>query len=249
MAIVTGGARGIGKSIARAFASEGADVLILGLHEDSGANTAAELSRNGSQVVFFKADVSDSQLVQNMVKYAIDRFGKIDILCNNAGIYPSALLEDMTEEEWDNVNSVNLKGAYLVVKACLPHMKQQHYGRIVLVSSITGPVTGFPGWAHYGATKAGMLGFMRTAAIELAKHNITINAVLPGNIRTESLDGLGQEYIQRMEASIPLGKLGEPDDVAYCALFLASDEAKYITGQSIVVDGGQILPESLMALD
>ena len=248
-AIITGGTRGIGKGIARSMASEGADVLIVGLDEELGAHTVAELSKNGLSVDFFKADVSDGRSVKNLTTYAVDRFGKIDILCSNAGIYPSALLEDITEEEWDRVNGVNLKGTYLMVKGCLPYMNQQNYGRIVLISSITGPITGFPGWAHYGATKAGMLGFMRTAAIELAKNNITINAILPGNIRTESLDALGKEYIRRMEASIPMGKLGEPEDVAYCALFLASDEAKYITGQSIVVDGGQILPESLMALD
>ena len=184
-----------------------------------------------------------------MTQYAIERFGKLDILCGNAGVYPSALLEEMTEEDWDTVNGVNLKGTFLAVKACLSHMRQRNYGRIVLISSITGPITGFPGWSHYGATKAGMLGFMRTAAIELAKSNITINAVLPGNIRTESLDGLGDDYIRQMEKSIPLGKLGETEDVAGSVLFLASDEAKYVTGQSIVVDGGQILPESLMALE
>jgi 3-oxoacyl-[acyl-carrier protein] reductase len=228
---------------------EGATVLIVGLHDESGDDTASELSRDGSRVEFCQADVSYGRSVQNLTSYAVKRFGKIDIMCSNAGIYPSALLENMNEEDWDKVHGVNLKGTFLMVQACLPHMKQQNYGRIVLVSSITGPITGFPGWSHYGATKAGMLGFMRTAAIELAKYNITVNAILPGNIRTESLDGLGKEYIQRMEASIPMGKLGDPEDVAYCALFLASDEAKYITGQSIVVDGGQILPESLMALD
>ena len=122
-----------------------------------------------------------------MAAASVERHGGIDILCSNAGIFPSARIEEMSEEEWDTVNSVNLKGTFLVVKACLPHMRQRSEGRIVLTSSITGPITGFPGWAHYGATKAGMLGFMRTAAIELASHNITINAVLPGNIMTEGI--------------------------------------------------------------
>src|SRR5262249_8104187 len=148
------------------------------------------------------------------------------------------------ESDWDQVQAVNLKGTFFAVKACASLMKKQNYGRIVLTSSITGPVTGYPGWAHYGATKAGMLGFMRTAAIELARHNITINAVLPGNIRTEGLIDLGADYLRRMEAAIPLGKLGEVEDVGYAALFLASDEARFITGQTLIVDGGQVLPES-----
>jgi 3-oxoacyl-[acyl-carrier protein] reductase len=127
-------------------------------------------------------------------------------------------------------------------------MKEQSYGRIVLTSSITGPITGFPVWAHYGATKAGVLGFMRSAAIEFARHNVTINAVLPGNIMTGSLDSIGEDHPRRMEQAIPIGRLGEPNDIAYAMLFLVSDEAKYITGQTLVVDGGQTLPESVSAV-
>jgi 3-oxoacyl-[acyl-carrier protein] reductase len=247
-AIVTGGVRGIGKGVAQVLAAEGANVLLVGLHEDSGAKAASEIKGHGSSVEFFKADVSDTDQVSAMARHAKDRFGGIDILCGNAGIYPSVLVEDMTEEDWDRVHDVNLKGTFLAVQACLPYMKERSYGRIVLISSITGPITGFPGWAHYGSTKAGMLGFMRTAALEFAKYNVTVNAVLPGNIKTESLDDLGEDYMRQMEQSIPMMKLGEPADVAYCTLFLASDEAKYITGQSIVVDGGQVLPESLLAM-
>ena len=135
------------------------------------------------------------------------------------------------------------------MKASLPHLKKSDQGRVVLTSSITGPVTGFPGWSHYGASKAGQLGFMRTACIELAKHNITINAVLPGNVITEGLAELGEEYQQSMAASTPLKKLGVVEDIGNAALFLASREANYITGQTIIVDGGQILPESLEALE
>ena len=127
-------------------------------------------------------------------------------------------------------------------------MKKRNAGRIVLTSSITGPMTGYPGWAHYGASKAGMLGFMRTVAIELAKDHITVNAVLPGNIMTEGLDDVGEDYLRRMEQSIPMARLGDPKDVAYAALFLASPEANYITGQTLVVDGGQTLPESIDAM-
>ena len=136
----------------------------------------------------------------------------------------------------------------MAVKACLPELKKADGGRILLTSSITGPITGYPGWAHYGVTKAGMLGFMRTAAIEFAKYNITINAVMPGNIRTEGLDDVGDDYLRLMEKSIPMGRLGDPEDVAYAMLFLASHEAKYITGQTLIVDGGQTLPESIDAV-
>src|SRR5215471_6281951 len=155
----------------------------------------------------------------------------------------------MTAEEIDQVLAVNVRSMMLSVRACLPAMERVGGGRVILTSSITGPITGYPGWSHYGASKAAQLGFMRTAAIELARAGVTINAVLPGNIVTEGLEDLGEDYLRRMEASIPLGRLGSVEDVAHAALFLASDEAGYITGQTIVVDGGQVLPESLMALD
>jgi 3-oxoacyl-[acyl-carrier protein] reductase len=130
----------------------------------------------------------------------------------------------------------------------VPYLKKSNQGRIIITSSITGPITGFPGWTHYGATKAGQLGFMRTACIELAKHGITVNAVMPGNIITEGLAGLGEDYLKTMAASIPLKRLGTVEDIGYAALYFASREASYVTGQSIIVDGGQILPESLEAL-
>jgi 3-oxoacyl-[acyl-carrier protein] reductase len=155
----------------------------------------------------------------------------------------------MTEADFDQVMGTNLKGMFLSVSACLPAMKAKKFGRIILTSSITGPVTGYPGWSHYGASKAGQLGFMRTAAIELARDGIIVNAVLPGNIATEGLAGLDEDYIRTMEASVPMRRLGSITDIANAALFFASEEAAYITGQSLVVDGGQILPESLAALE
>src|SRR6185437_7510369 len=175
--------------------------------------------------------------------------GGLDVLCANAGIFPEAPLADLAEEDIDRVLAVNVKGTILSVQACLPLLKASGHGRVILPSSITGPVTGYPGWTHYGASKAGQLGFMHTAAIELAPHNITINAVMPGNIKTEGLDGLGAEYLGKMTASIPMKRLGTVEDIAYAALFFASEEAAYITGQTLVVDGGQVLPESLMALE
>jgi 3-oxoacyl-[acyl-carrier protein] reductase len=158
-------------------------------------------------------------------------------------------MEDMDPAEWDLVMGTNLKGNFLSVKACLPWLKTSGEGRVVLTSSITGPETGFPGWAHYGASKSGQLGFMKTACIELAKYGITVNAVLPGNIITEGLEDLGEDYLKTMATSIPLKKLGRVEDIGNAALFLASKEANYITGQTIIVDGGQILPESLEAIE
>jgi 3-oxoacyl-[acyl-carrier protein] reductase len=168
--------------------------------------------------------------------------------CASAGVFPQVKLEDMSPETWDEVMATNLKGTFLSVKACMPYLKKSSQRRIILTSSITGPVTGFPGWTHYGATKAGQLGFMRTACMELAKYGITVNAVLPGNIVTEGLQALGPEYMKGMAAAVPLGKLGEVEDIGHAALFFASREAGYITGQTLIVDGGQILPESQDAL-
>lgn len=248
-AIVTGSGRGIGKAVALVFAAEGAKILVNGsADEEAARKTVDEIQQAGGEASFFMGDVSNRHDVEAMVKTAIDRYGRIDILACNAGIFPMATVEEMSEEEWDKVNDINLKSIFLTVKACLPQMKKQKYGKIVLTSSITGPITGFPGWSHYGATKAGMLGFMRTAAIEVAKHGITMNAVMCGNTLTESMKTLGEEYIRSMEESIPLRKLADPEDQAFAMLFLVSDEAKYITGQTLIVDGGQVLPESGLAI-
>ena len=248
--IVTGATKGIGKGIARVFAKHDANILVVSRTESDAQATAEELSQQGTgDVSAFAADVADWDSQQAMAAACNERYGGIDILCANAGIYPQTLIEDMDPSEFDLVLNTNIKGTFLSVKACLPFMKEKDYGRIVLTSSITGPITGFPGWCHYGASKAAQLGFMRTACIETAKHNITMNAVLPGNIITEGLDGLGEDYLATMAASIPLKKLGVVEDIGYAALFLASQEANYITGQTIVVDGGQTLPESIEALE
>jgi len=244
--VVTGGSKGIGKGIARVFANHGAKVLIAARTLTDAENAAAEI---GGDTFAVSADVSDLASMEAMAALANDRHGGIDVLCANAGVFPAAKLEDMSGDEWDLVLGTNLKGAFNSVKACLAFLKNSDQGRVVLTSSITGPITGFPGWAHYGASKAGQLGFMRTACIELSKYGITVNAVMPGNIITEGLEGLGEDYLATMAASIPLKKLGVVEDIGNAALFLASKEAAYITGQTIVVDGGQTLPESLEALE
>jgi 3-oxoacyl-[acyl-carrier protein] reductase len=244
--IVTGASKGIGKGIARVFANQGAKVLVVSRSQSDAEACAGEI---GNRASAFAADISDWENVQAMAKVAAERHGGIDILCANAGVYPQTNIADMDPAEWDLVMNTNLKGNFLCVKACLPHLKKSDQGRVILTSSITGPVTGFPGWSHYGASKSGQLGFMRTACIELAKDDITMNAVLPGNIITEGLEDLGEDYMKAMSSSIPLKKLGVVEDIGNAALFLASREASYITGQSIIVDGGQILPESLEALE
>ena len=247
--VVTGATRGIGKGIARVFAGNGARVLIVGRDKDAADAAVADLTAGGADVSYLLADISVREGCQLVAATAVERLGGVDVLCANAGIFPDKRLADMTDEDLDTVLGTNLRGCILSVQACLPALPQSAHGRVILTSSNTGPITGFPGWSHYGASKAGQLGFMRTAAIELAAHAITVNAVLPGNVITEGLVDLGEDYINEMTASVPLRRLGTVDEIGYAALFLASDEAAYITGQTIVVDGGQILPESLGALD
>jgi 3-oxoacyl-[acyl-carrier protein] reductase len=243
--VVTGGSKGIGKGIARVFAGAGARVAVLSRHRDEGAAAAAEF---GQGAIAVAGDVTDEASLAAAFAEVAQAFGGIDVLCANAGIFPPNKLEEMSGDDWDLVSDTNLKGTFLTVKAALPHLKKSDQGRIVITSSITGPVTGYPGWTHYGATKAGQLGFMRTACIELAKYGITVNAVMPGNIRTEGLADLGAEYEASMAASIPLKRIGSVEDIGHAALYFASKEAGYVTGQTIIVDGGQILPESLEAL-
>jgi 3-oxoacyl-[acyl-carrier protein] reductase len=246
--VVTGGTRGIGKGIARVFAAAGASVLLVG-RDATAAHAAvaelAELGPDGARVDYVLADVADRADCARIAATAIERHGGVDVLCANAGIFPARPLAELTEADVDDVLGVNLKGTIFAAQACVPALAASGHGRIVVTSSITGPITGYPGWSHYGASKAGQLGFVRTAALELAPRRVTVNAVLPGNIATEGLADLGADYLRSMEASIPLGRLGTVDEVGHACLFLASDEAAFITGQTLVVDGGQVLPESL----
>jgi len=247
--IVTGASKGIGRGMALRFGTVGCSVLVVSRDQAAAGAVAEKIQRDGGLAHAFAADVSRPEDMEAMAKSALERFGAIDILCANAGIFPAAKLGQMTAADFDAVIGTNLKGTFLSVSACLPAMKARRFGRIVLTSSITGPVTGYPGWSHYGASKAGQLGFMRTAAIELAMHGITVNAVLPGNVLSDGLAGVGEDYMRSMTASIPMRRLGSVDDIANAALFFATEEAGYITGQSLVIDGGQILPESLAALE
>lgn len=246
--VVTGGSKGIGLGIARVFARAGAQVTIAARGREAGEAAVVGLRSVGGRVRFVQCDVADWDSVRAMIDGAVAAQGGLHVVCANAGVFPQTRIVDMDPEQWDQVMATNLKSAFLAVKAAIPHFSRSGSGRVVLTSSITGPITGYPGWAHYGASKSGQLGFLRTAALELARHNATINAVMPGNILTEGLQGLGADYLGQMAASIPLCRLGSVEDIGNAALFLASDEAAYITGQQIVVDGGQTLPESLEAL-
>src|SRR5262245_24018287 len=247
--IVTGGTKGIGKGIAGVFAELGARVCVVGRNESDGAATVEALQDRGSTAIFCRGNVKDEGDMEEVMATVTAEFGGIDILCANAGIFPSVKLEEMTESAWDDVFSTNLKGMLFSIKAALPQLKKSAAGRIVLTSSITGPLTGYPGWSHYGATKAGMLGFMRTAALELARFKITINAVLPGNVLTEGVSDLGQAYIQTMAAAIPLKRLGTVEEIGHAVAFLASEEAGIFAGHKLVVDGGQPRPDSRQALE
>ena len=244
--IVTGGSMGIGKGIAKVFAAKGAKVLLTGRNSDTGDKVVDEITGAGGTAVFHQSDVSSWDDIQARGARATELHGGVDILCANAGIFPNCNVVDMAIEEWDEALNINLKGSFMAVKACLPDMIERGQGRIILTSSITGPITGMAGWSHYGASKAGQLGMMRGAALELAQSGITINAVLPGNIMTEDMAEAGEEYIRRMAATVPMKKLGTIEDIAYAALYFASDEAGYVTGQTIIVDGGQVLPEALI---
>ncbi|MBA0048115.1 3-oxoacyl-ACP reductase FabG [Mycobacterium sp. NPDC050853] len=247
--LVTGGTKGIGRGIATVFARAGANVAVAARSPGEADSVSAELDELGAgNVVGIRLDVSDPTSCADAAQAVVDAFGGLDVVCANAGIFPEAPLATMTPEQLTEVLDINVKGTVYTVQACLDALTASGSGRVILTSSITGPITGYPGWSHYGASKAAQLGFMRTAAIELAPRRVTVNAILPGNILTEGLVDKGEEYLSGMARSIPLGALGTPTDIGHLAAFLASDEAGYITGQAIVVDGGQVLPESPEAL-
>ena len=242
VAIVIGAAQGIGAAIGQRFFLEGAKLVLADRDE---AGVAALAARLGEPTVAFKADLTSQEDVDALAAYALQRFGRIDILVQNAGIYPEALISDMSLEHWNHVLGVNLTGTFLATRACLAAMRAQQKGRVVIMSSITGPRVFNPGVAAYAASKAGINGFIRTAALEFAEYGITVNGIEPGNIMTEGLTaGRSADFVADMVASIPLGRIGQPLDVANAALFLASDEAAFITGTTLIVDGGQILPEA-----
>jgi 3-oxoacyl-[acyl-carrier protein] reductase len=239
VALVFGAARGIGEGIASRFVEEGAKVVIADSEVAAGKATAERLKGR-----FVAVDVSQKQDADRAVAETLTAYGKFDILVQNAGIYPWTLIENTDPDEWDKVMAVNLKGTFLAAQAALPHMKSRKSGRMIFTSSITGPRVTSPGHGHYSASKAGINGFIKAAALEFSGYGITVNGIEPGNILTEGMKAhRSAAFIKSMEDAVPLGRLGTPRDIANAALFLASDDASYITGTTIIVDGGQTLPE------
>lgn len=241
-ALVTGGTLGIGRGIAEVLAAHGAHVAVTGVTEQE----CAEARERG--LLARVLDVRDADACRSVIGELADRMGGLSVLASNAGVYPQARIEEMTDEDVQGIFAINVTGMIHAVQAAVPALRASGRGRIVVTSSITGNLTGYPAWSHYGATKAAQMGFVRSAAIELAPARITVNAVLPGNVRTPGLEAMGVPYLERMARAVPLGFLGEPRDIGETVAFLASDGARYITGQGIVVDGGQVLPESPEAL-
>jgi 3-oxoacyl-[acyl-carrier protein] reductase len=241
VAIITGAGRGIGKAIAERLASEGANVVICDIDKEAAERTAEEIrSKYSTKAIAICADVANEEEVNSMVEETIRNFAEIDFLINNAGITKDSLLLRMSEEEWDKVIAVDLKSVFLCTKAVIRHMMRQRFGRIVNISSVIG-LRGNVGQANYSAAKAGIIGFTKSVARELAGRNITVNAVAPGYIQTEMTERLPQEVKEEMLKQVPLGRPGQPEDVAGVVAFLCSEDASYVTGEIIRVDGGMAM--------
>ncbi|WP_160720040.1 3-oxoacyl-[acyl-carrier-protein] reductase [Bacillus sp. USDA818B3_A] len=240
-ALVTGASRGIGREIALELARQGANVAVNFAGSEAKANEVVdEIKALGRDAFTVKCNVADSEEVAEMVKATVDRFGRLDILVNNAGITRDNLLMRMKEEEWDDVINTNLKGVFLCTKAVTRQMMKQRVGRIINIASVVG-VSGNPGQVNYVAAKAGVIGMTKTTAKELASRNITVNAIAPGFITTDMTDKLSEDVKGEMLKQIPLARLGEPKDIAKITAFIASDDASYITGQTLHVNGGMVM--------
>ena len=241
VAVITGGAQGIGFSMASLFASEGAKIAICDVVEDLCKKSAGELEQKYKvQTLAAKVNVTQFADCEEMVKKTLDKFGRIDILVNNAGITKDNLVMRMSDEEWDAVLAVNLKGAFNCTKAVVRPMMKERSGRIINICSIVG-LMGNAGQANYSASKGGLIAMTKTCAREFASRNVLVNAIAPGFIRTRMTDALSEEQKQKLSALIPLTRLGEPEDVAKAALFLASDDSSYITGHVLSVNGGMYM--------
>ena len=245
VAVVTGSGQGIGEAIAQLFASEGAQVIVNARTESSVARVVDTIVQEGGAAHGVPADVGSLQGIDTLIDSAVKQFKHIDILVHNAGIFPFSLLEDLEDDAWNEVISVNLTSAYRLTHACIPHMKERGDGRILFTSSVQGNRVAVPGCAHYAASKAGINGFIRAAALELSQYRITVNGIEPGLVLTPGTEKVISEEKQRQWAKfVPLKRWGEPYEIAHAMLYLASAEAGYVTGQTLIVDGGALLPES-----
>ena len=240
IAIVTGASQGIGRTTAELLSKSGAHVVCIARNEEKIKNLANTISKNGHSASYNPCDISDGDLFQNTIKSVINDYGKIDILINNAGITRDSLVLRMKNNQWDDVLITNLKGAFYATKSVLRSMMKNKYGRIINITSIVG-LQGNSGQSNYSASKAGLIGFSQSVAKEVASRGITINCIAPGWIETEMTNDLSQDIKSEIIKNIPIGKTGTTEDIAYTALFLASKESKYITGQTITVDGGRVI--------
>ena len=240
VAIITGASQGIGKGMAETFSKAGAHVACVSRNKDNLKSVADSLIKNGGVASFYTCDVSSLDAFQNTIKEIAENHGSVDILVNNAGVCKDKLIMRMSEDDWNKVININLNGAFNGIKAVSQIMIKQRAGRIINISSIVGLI-GNPGQANYAASKAGLIGLSKSAAKELAPRGITVNAIAPGYIATDMTDQITDQAKESLITKIPLGRIGSPSDIAASALFLASDEAGYITGQTLTVDGGMVM--------
>jgi len=249
VAIVTGAGQGIGEGIAKVFSLSGAKVVVATRSADNGQQTVDDILDSGGEAMLIQCDIGQRSEVERVVAVTAERWNRVDIVIHNAAIFPIHSVEEMPDPVLDQTLSVNMKAGFWLTQAALPFFRRQGGGRIIFTSSVTGPTVAMPGTSNYAASKGGMNAFIRTAALELARENITVNGVEPGYIMTQAMGLLADEdELKEMASLIPAGKIGIPDDIAYTMLFLASDQASYITGQTIIVDGGSTLPESPVVL-
>ena len=250
VAIVTGGGQGIGAGIAEVFAAAGAKVLVATRTAEHGEYTLAGIREAGGEAALLAVDVGDLDNCQRAVDEAVERWGGVDILVHNAASFLGGPVDGYSEADLETVLAVNLKACFRLSAACIPHLRRRGGGRLLFTSSVTGPRVAMPGTSYYAASKGGMNAFIRTAAIELARDGITVNGVEPGYIRTAAMELLAdEEGLAQMSKYIPMGHLGAPKDIAYAMLYLASDQARYVTGQTLCIDGGSTLPESPVFLE
>ncbi len=245
VAIITGAGQGIGEAIARLFADAGARVIVNARTETRVNGVVEGITRAGCAADGVVADIGTPDGVEHLVSATLKRFEHIDILVHNAGIFPFKLLEEMDDNSWNEVINVNLTGAYRLTKGCIPAMKQRGAGRVLFTSSVQGNHVAVPGCSHYAASKAGLTGLIKSAAMELAPYRITVNGVEPGLVFTAGVENALSEHRRNLMAQyVPLKRWGEPIEIAHAMLYLASEEAAYVTGQTIVVDGGALLPQN-----
>ncbi len=240
VAVVTGSSKGIGRAIALEFGRHGAKVVVSGRNQERTEQVCRDIQSTGGTAIAVIGDVANMQDAETLIKAAVDEFGKVDILVNNAGITKDSLLIRMSESDWDAVININLKGTFNCIKAVTRLMMKQRYGRIINITSVVGEI-GNAGQANYAASKAGIIGLTKSVARELASRNITCNAIAPGFIETDMTANLDETVKESLKDQIPLGRLGSVEDVAKAVSFLASDEAAYITGQVLNVDGGMVM--------